>query len=101
MREKTFKARNFFDGGIFDSKIIQSLGGKGDTKIEIWKISGFFKRFLAKSSKQKNAQENGPFLPSWNSLHEYHFSIDVTVEFWPRKFVKNLLLKEENFGNFF
>jgi hypothetical protein len=35
MREKTFKARNFFDGGIFDSKIIQSLGGKGDTKIEI------------------------------------------------------------------
>jgi hypothetical protein len=54
MREKTFKARNFFDGGIFDSKIIQSLGGKGDTKkLRSEKFQDFLKIFGKKFEAKK------------------------------------------------
>ena len=53
MRKKTFKARNFFDGGIFDSKIIQSLGGKGDKKLRSEKFQDFFKDFWQKVRSKK------------------------------------------------
>lgn len=52
MREKTFKARNFFDGGIFDSKIIQS-GRERRQKLRSEKFQDFLKIFGKKFEAKK------------------------------------------------
>jgi len=53
MREKTFKARNFFDGGIFDSKIIQSGRERRHKKLRSEKFQDFLKIFGKKFEAKK------------------------------------------------